>query len=120
MLRSIGFGVTRVAGPTAALGALANDRRINLVFSDIMMPGSMSGVESAREIRKRRPGLPVLLATGYQEAAAPATRDGFGVPPKPYTIEESGAIGARLAERTEAFCSLSGWTLAFGSLNLTK
>ena len=97
MLKSIGFGVTRVAGPTAALGALANDRRISLVFSDIMMPGSMSGVELAREIRKRRPGLPVLLATGYQEAAAPATKDGFGVLLKPYTIEElAGAIGAQL------------------------
>jgi CheY-like chemotaxis protein len=100
MLKSIGFGVTRVAGPTAALGALANDRRVNLVFSDIMMPGSMSGVELAREIRKRRPGLPVLLATGYQEAAAPAMKDGFGVLSKPYTMEElAGAISAQLAAR---------------------
>jgi CheY-like chemotaxis protein len=100
MLKSIGFGVTRVAGPTAALGALANDRRISLVFSDIMMPGSISGVELAREIRKRRPGLPLLLATGYQEAAAPATKDGFGVLLKPYTIEElAGAIGAQLESR---------------------
>ena len=97
MLKSIGFGVIRVAGPSAALGALANDRRVSLVFSDIMMPGSISGVELAREIRQRRPGLPVLLATGYQEAAAPATRDGFGVLLKPYTIEElAGAIGAQL------------------------
>jgi signal transduction histidine kinase len=100
MLKSIGFGVTRVAGPTAALGALANDRRVNLVFSDIMMPGSMSGVELAREIRKRRPGLPVLLATGYQEAAAPAMKDGFGVLSKPYTMEElAGAISVQLAAR---------------------
>ena len=100
MLKSIGFGVTRVASPTAALGALANDRRVSLVFSDIMMPGSMSGVELAREIRKRRPGLPVLLATGYQEAAAPANKDGFRVLSKPYTMEElAGAIRTQLDAR---------------------
>jgi signal transduction histidine kinase/ActR/RegA family two-component response regulator len=88
MLKSIGFGVTRVAGATAALGALANDRAVNLVFSDIMMPGGMSGVELAREIKKRRPELPVLLATGYQEAAAGAAKDGIGVLLKPYTMED--------------------------------
>jgi signal transduction histidine kinase/CheY-like chemotaxis protein len=88
MLKSIGFGVTRVAGAIAALGALANDRPVNLVFSDIMMPGGMSGVELAREIRKRRPELPVLLATGYQEAAAGAAKDGIGVLLKPYTMED--------------------------------
>ena len=97
MLKSIGFGVTRVAGATAALGALANDRPVNLVFSDIMMPGGMSGVELAREIRKRRPELPVLLATGYQEAATGAAKDGVGVLLKPYTMEDlATALRSRL------------------------
>ncbi len=97
MLKSIGFGVTRVAGATAALGALANKRPVDLVFSDIMMPGSMSGLELAREIRKRRPGLPVLLATGYQEAAAGAVKDGIGVLLKPYTLEDlAAALGSQL------------------------
>jgi len=100
MLKSIGFGVTRVASAVAALGALANDRPVSLVFSDIMMPGGMSGVELAREIRDRRPGLPVLLATGYQEAAAGAAQDGIGVLLKPFTMEElASAIGSRLGAR---------------------
>jgi signal transduction histidine kinase/CheY-like chemotaxis protein len=100
MLKSIGFGVTRVASAAAALGALANDRPVSLVLSDIMMPGDMSGVELAREIRNRRPGLPVLLATGYQEAAAGAAQDGIGVLLKPYTIEElASAVGSRLDAR---------------------
>jgi len=43
MLKSIGFGVTRVASASAALGALANERPVSLVFSDIMMPGGMNG-----------------------------------------------------------------------------
>jgi CheY-like chemotaxis protein len=100
MLKSIGFGVTRVASASAALGALANERPVSLVFSDIMMPGGMNGVELAREIRIRRPALPVLLATGYQEAAAGAAKDGIGVLLKPYSIEElAGAISAQLKAR---------------------
>jgi signal transduction histidine kinase len=100
MLKSIGFGVTRVASASAALGALANERPVSLVFSDIMMPGGMSGVELAREIRIRRPALPVLLATGYQEAAAGAAQDGIGVLLKPYSMEElTGAISAQLSAR---------------------
>jgi PAS domain S-box-containing protein len=97
MLKSIGFAVTRVAGAAAALGALANERPVSLVFSDIMMPGDMSGVELAREIRLRRPTLPVLLTTGYQEAAAGAAKDGVGVLLKPYSMEElASAIGSQL------------------------
>jgi CheY-like chemotaxis protein len=100
MLRSIGFGVTRVASAVAALGALANDRPVSLVFSDIMMPGSMSGVDLVREIRKRRPELPVVLSTGYQEAAAGAAKEGIGVLLKPYTMEElASAISSRLNGR---------------------
>ncbi|TCS36364.1 phospho-acceptor domain-containing protein [Paucimonas lemoignei] len=37
----------------------------DLVFSDVQMPGSMDGVELAREIARRRPGMPILLASGY-------------------------------------------------------
>jgi len=100
MLKSIGFGVTRVASASAALGALANERPVSLVFSDIMMPGGMNGVELAREIRVRRPALPVLLATGYQEAAAGAAKDGIGVLLKPYSMEElASAISAQLNAR---------------------
>jgi len=100
MLKSIGFGVTRVASASAALGALANERRVSLVFSDITMPGGMNGVELAREIRIRRPALPVLLATGYQEAAAGAAKDGIGVLLKPYSMEElAGAISGQLNAR---------------------
>jgi CheY-like chemotaxis protein len=55
MLDSIGYSITHVSSPAAALGALANGRAIDLVFSDVMMPGETSGVELAREIRRRQP-----------------------------------------------------------------
>jgi signal transduction histidine kinase/FixJ family two-component response regulator len=87
MLDSIGYEVTHVASPAAALGALANGRRFDVVFSDVMMPGGMSGVELAREIRRRRPDMPIMLATGYIEAARDAIAEGLEVLSKPYQIE---------------------------------
>ncbi len=92
MLRDLGWVVTRAASAEAALGALANNRDIALVFSDIMMPGGMNGVELAREIRRRRPSLPVVLTSGYSEAAANDARaEGINLLPKPYRLEELDA-----------------------------
>ena len=54
-----------VSSAEAALGALANARDIDAVLSDVMMPGGVSGLELAREIRRRHPALTILLTTGY-------------------------------------------------------
>jgi PAS domain S-box-containing protein len=93
MMGQLGYEVLRVASAAAALGALANGRTVDIVFSDVMMPGTMNGISLAQEIHKRRPGLPVLLATGYAEPEALAA----GVPHtqvlmKPYTIEDLGVV----------------------------
>ena len=94
MLTSLGFTVTHVASAEAALGALANDRPIDLVLSDIMMPGGFSGLELAREIRRRYPNLPVTLTTGYIEAAAGMKENEFSLVLKPYSLEElADALG---------------------------
>jgi len=87
MLSNLGFSVTHVTGAEAALGALANARAIDVVLSDIMMPGGVSGVELAREIRDRHPNLPVILTTGYVEAAARMKDGEFQLLLKPYSLE---------------------------------
>ncbi|MGP0058683.1 MAG: MASE1 domain-containing protein [Beijerinckiaceae bacterium] len=56
----------------AALKLLEAGAKINLVFSDIVMPGTIDGVGLAREIRSRYPNLPVVLTTGYSDAARAA------------------------------------------------
>jgi len=56
----------------AALKLLEADTKIDLVFSDIVMPGTVDGVGLAREIRSRYPNLPVALTTGYSDAATAA------------------------------------------------
>lgn len=96
MLTGIGFTVVHAASPTAALGALANGRGVDVVFSDIMMPGPMNGLELAREIRRRQPGLRVVLTTGYSEATASMQAEEFTVLLKPYSVE---ALRAALAVR---------------------
>ena len=89
MLQHLGYEVTRAASATAALGALANGRSIDLVLSDIMMPGDLNGVELAREVQRRRRGLPVLLTSGYAEAAAGEAQEiGVRILPKPYRIDD--------------------------------
>jgi signal transduction histidine kinase/CheY-like chemotaxis protein len=89
MLDQIGYDVTRVASASAALGALANGRAVDILFSDVMMPGGMNGVDLAREVHVRRQDLPILLTSGYAEAAARAAEEeGVRILPKPYRIEE--------------------------------
>jgi CheY-like chemotaxis protein len=97
MLGQLGYQVLRTDSAQAALGALANDRRIDLVFSDIMMPGEMDGLGLARELKRRRPDLPVLLTSGYAEAARRGIEaNGFRVLAKPYRFEDLKAALAQV------------------------
>ena len=59
------------------------------------MPGALDGRGLAREIRHRRPEMPVLLTSGYSAAAAQANAEGFQVLAKPYQM-------AALADALEA------------------
>jgi signal transduction histidine kinase/CheY-like chemotaxis protein len=68
MLVQLGYQVTKAASARGALGALANGRAIDVVLTDIMMPGGMNGVELAREIRTRGHDVPVLLTSAYAQA----------------------------------------------------
>ena len=95
MLSSLGFDVTQVGSAEAALGALKNGRRIDIVFSDVRMPGGMNGIELVREIKRRNPRLPVVLTTGYAEGLREAEGEGIPVLPKPYQLEALTEILAR-------------------------
>ena len=92
MLRSAGYAVQHVNSASAALEALARGRSVDIVLTDVMMPGGMNGADLAREIRKRRPGLPVVLATGYIEAARTAMAEGMEVLMKPFQLDALAAV----------------------------
>lgn len=95
MIRDLGYTYVRAAQAADALRLLEQGETFDLVFSDMVMPGDMDGLALAKTIRERHPGLPVVLTTGYSEAAATATAERFRLLPKPYGID---ALETTLAE----------------------
>ena len=87
MLKELGYEVSRAADGAAALETLRAEAGFDLVFSDMVMPGDLGGLDLAREISRQWRDLPVVLTTGYSAAAAAATREGRRVLVKPYRIE---------------------------------
>jgi PAS domain S-box-containing protein len=87
LLEDAGYKVKTAVDAREALKVLRNGERIDLVFSDIMMPGGMNGAELARVVRGEFPSIFILLATGYSEAAAQAATLEFPLIRKPYGRE---------------------------------
>src|SRR5690606_11598030 len=74
LLEQLGYAVHWVSDGQAAVAKIAMDG-YDLVVSDVVMSGQPDGVALARLIRERYPDLPILLATGYSDAAREAGRD---------------------------------------------
>jgi len=92
MLGHLGWRVTRVASAEAALGAITNGLDVGLVFSDVMMPGGRNGIELAQALRERHVDLPIVLASGYTEAAQrDAERAGLLLLSKPFNLDTLAA-----------------------------
>jgi PAS domain S-box-containing protein len=84
LLQGAGYKVRTVASAAEALAVLRAGGEIDLVLSDIMMPGAMNGVQLAQAVRQEFPGVFILLATGYAAvASSPAARE-FPLIMKPY------------------------------------
>ncbi|WP_439366904.1 PAS domain S-box protein [Bradyrhizobium sp. DASA03005] len=92
LLEDLGYVVRRAANANAALAILGeNEFAVDLVFSDVIMPG-MNGVELAGIIRERYPGLPVVLTSGYSNVLAENAHRGFELIQKPYSVESLSRI----------------------------
>ena len=94
LLEQLGYSVRRVESAEAALREIEHNR-IDFVFSDIVMPGKMDGLSLARHLRTIRPGLPILLASGYSDAAINVHGD-FPILRKPYEIHQLSQAIAKL------------------------
>jgi PAS domain S-box-containing protein len=68
-LRSLGYSTLTAKNATEALAVLDGDSAIDLLFTDVIMPGAMNGRQLADEAVKRRPSLRVLFTSGYTENA---------------------------------------------------
>jgi len=95
MLNELGFESTVTHSAKEALDRLAAGEKPKLVFTDIVMPGGITGVELARKVRERFPELPILLTTGYSEQVG--SSGGFPVLQKPYELDAlAGALSKLL------------------------
>ena len=68
VLEDLGYEVLASADAAQALQVLEGTRRVDLLFTDVVLPGA-SGRELADRAQQRRPGLPVLYTTGYTRNA---------------------------------------------------
>src|SRR5262245_64045009 len=66
-LRSLGYSTLEASGPAEALALVGGTEPFDLLFSDVVMPGPMDGVELARRAREHRPDLKVMLTSGYPD-----------------------------------------------------
>jgi len=85
LLEQLGFQALRESNATDALNRLQRGEKITLVFSDIVMPGSMNGVALAQEINNRYPHIPVLLTSGYSDVVQTAASQ-FRILRKPFQL----------------------------------
>ncbi|HEV2531430.1 PAS domain S-box protein [Phenylobacterium sp.] len=98
MLEQLGHKVQVVGNAAAAMSVIHEQEAPDLVFSDIVMAGEVDGIGLAKRLREDAPNLPVLLATGYSQAAE-RIGDEFPILRKPYGMKELGqAVTAVLAK----------------------
>ena len=93
-LQTLGYRVTTARDAREALAILRGEARIDILFSDVVMPGGMNGAQLAAEAGAIRPGLKVLLTSGYTTTATGGTRelpDGVPLLRKPYLREDLAA-----------------------------
>ena len=69
-LREAGYSVVETSNADDAIAYVNTGSRVDLVFSDIQMPGSMDGLELARRLRVEHPTLPVILSSAGTDQIA--------------------------------------------------
>lgn len=83
-----GFGVNTLSATdgNAALALLQSDRHIDILFSDILLPGGLNGLQIAKKALELRPSIKVLLTSGYAEQEIVGSEDMLAFPllSKPY------------------------------------
>ncbi|THD78270.1 MAG: response regulator [Phenylobacterium sp.] len=93
MLSGLGYHATTATHAAEALDIIRSEAPIDLLFTDVVMPGGISGVDLARTARDLRPGLPVLLTSGFMGEGAVLETAEFPLLDKPY---ETAGLAAKL------------------------
>ena len=78
-LGMLGYEVLVAENGPAAVAVFETGEKIDLVFSDVVMAGGMSGVDLARWVRERRPGARILLTSGFADVAEDEAATGLDI-----------------------------------------
>ena len=98
-LRALGYDVLEVGTAAAALELLAERADVELLFSDVVLGGDMTGIELVAEARRQYPKLKVLLTSGFSADALDSELQGRELLSKPYTLETLSETLRRVLER---------------------
>jgi len=99
MLEDLGHRVMRAENADDALPVLRAETRVDLLLTDVVMPGGRTGVDLAREAVGLRPALPVILSSGYSgDALGPADDAPWPLLRKPYSAQALDQMIARVLE----------------------
>ncbi|MDX7953661.1 PAS domain-containing protein [Lichenihabitans sp. Uapishka_5] len=99
VLQDLGYETTLATNAEEALARIGDTGGdFDVVFSDVVMPG-MGGIELAKELRRRLPDMPVILASGYSHVLAQEGTHGFELLQKPYSAEQLSRTLRRMAKR---------------------
>ncbi|MBS0233242.1 MAG: PAS domain S-box protein [Proteobacteria bacterium] len=101
----LGYRVVECVTGAEAKEALQNGLAVELVFTDIMMPGGMTGIDLAKWIAETRPDLPVILTTGFaEEIAGTVTRETepWTILRKPYAQKDLSTVVRKTLEKQAA------------------
>ncbi len=101
MLKSLGCEVAVAANAASALELMSGLDQVDVLVSDVIMPGGMSGIDLAKEVRKTRPRLKILFSSGYadiQDRSDLGTLEGIAWIAKPYDVRKLGQKLQKLLE----------------------
>ena len=90
-LRTLGYAVVEAENASVGLSVLRSQQRVDLLFTDVVMPGGMTGLELGHEAQRIRPGLPVLYTSGFADTTFPQEEEFLArtvMLPKPYRIRD--------------------------------
>lgn len=88
-LRKVGFTVIEAGNSADALGVVASGIRIDLVFTDVQMPGDLDGRGLAKQLAVDVPELPVIITSGESWGSVDAAGDAMrAFVRKPYELED--------------------------------